>query len=114
MLGDAIYAFPQRQTFAVWTQLAKRPSYFRIKSRNMSSYASTSRIEPVEADEKRGEGFVFGSGATAGRRTGGDWAARREEKSPYCDGSDRLAELGKAQDYNINVDHGELLKARAR
>ena len=48
-----------------------------------------------------------GSGASSSRRSGGDWAAL-EKGGGRGDGSDYLAEMGQAQDYNINVDHGKL------
>ncbi len=46
-----------------------------------------------------------GSGANSSRRTGGDWAAL-ERGGERAHGNDYLVELGQAQDYNINVDHG--------
>eukprot|EP00951_Prasinocladus_malaysianus_P031211 scaffold297805_cov41-Prasinocladus_malaysianus.AAC.2 len=78
------------------------PEAWGSPATQIDSSAGTSGSSPRVSD-----GFALGSGATTERRTGGDWAAVRTTDA-VADGLDRLAELGRAQDYNINVDHGDL------
>jgi hypothetical protein len=72
---------------------------------------ATTTHQQRQSSSGGGGGFSLGSGATAQRRTGGDWAAVRDSGVPGGKGLDMLAELGAAQDYNINVDHGAFRKA---
>jgi len=61
----------------------------------------------LPSEQSSSQGFAYGSGGTASRRTGGDWAALRADEGLDGKGADYLANLGQAQDYNINVDHGQ-------
>ena len=69
--------------------------------RHQATSASLRTVQAYAAVPEPGKG----SGASSSRRTGGDWAAL-ERGGERAHGTDYLAELGQAQDYNINVDHG--------
>lgn len=91
---------------------AIRPSCSPLVQVTHVSGRSGRLVKTTLAASRAGEAFTEpgkGSGASSSRRTGGDWASI-EQGGGRGNGNDYLAELGQAQDYNINVDHGNALQ----